>query len=237
MKRSQGEFIAFIDHDDIWMPEKLERQIPLFRRNEKVAIVISNAILFNDNGDSALYYKRNKPKIGYVFRELFGNNFICLSSTVIRRSSLDNLNEWFDDRFNHIEDGELFARIAYNWHLDYVDHPLVKNRIHRKSSTFLRPELSPQEVEIMIRKFESLFPEFKNNFKKEIQQLEYYIQYCYSLSDWKTGDNARVRERIKPFFLKNSKATIQFICSFFPYKFYMTMLLLYRKHVRQLPEA
>jgi glycosyltransferase involved in cell wall biosynthesis len=43
---SKGEFIAFIDHDDLWMPRKLELQMPLFADPE-VGLVYSDAIYFN----------------------------------------------------------------------------------------------------------------------------------------------------------------------------------------------
>lgn len=235
LKRSQGEYIAFIDHDDLWLPEKLEKQMPLFQKNKKVAIVITNAILFNDRGDKSLCYRNSKPKTGYVFKEILRSNFICLPSAVIRKSSLNSLNEWFDTRFNHIEEAELFARIAYNWQLDYVDEALAKNRIHKGSSTYLRPELSPMETEIMVKKFEDTYPDFRKRFKPEIQQLEYYIQYGYALSDWKLGNNTRVRQRLKPFLALNHRAKIQFMYSFFPYSFYETSLLLYRRYIKSIP--
>jgi hypothetical protein len=129
----------------------------------------------------------------------------------------------------------LFARIAYNWQLDYLDEPLTKNRLHKSSSTFLNPELSPQETELMISKFEAIYPDFKRRFKQEIQQLEFYIQYGYAQSDWKNNKNSHARIRLKSFLFKNIKAFASFFLSFFPYRFYEKFLFLYRRYVRRIP--
>ena len=223
--QARGEYIAFLDCDDIWLPEKLEKQIPLFYRDRETAIVISNAIRFNEKGNNALFCKK-KPKTGYVFRELLTNYFICLSTAVISRRVLDDLDEWFDFRFSHIEDAELFTRIAYTWHLDYVDAPLVKNRIHKESSTYQRPDLSPKETEMMISKFMGLYPDFEKLYFRELLKLRYYTQYYFALIDWRQGKNYLVRERLRPFLSIKFRAIIPFLLSFF-HMFYTKLFTLY----------
>ena len=51
MAKSEAEYIAFLDCDDIWLPQKLEKQIPLFEKDPEVALVFSDAIYFNESGD------------------------------------------------------------------------------------------------------------------------------------------------------------------------------------------
>jgi glycosyltransferase involved in cell wall biosynthesis len=234
LKRSQGEFIAFMDHDDLWMPDKLEKQIPLFYKDTKIGIVACNAILFNNEHDEALFCKR-KPTTGYVFREMLGNYCICFPSAVIRRSALDGLDEWFDARFNHVLDSDLFMRILYTWHFDYVDERLAQNRIHKGSSSYLRPDLPPKEKEMMISKFIGLYPDFEKLYYKEVLKSRYYSQYYFALIDWRQGQNYLVRVRLRPFLSKQFRAIIPFLLSFFPYVFYKALYTLFNKHIRKIP--
>tara|TARA_B100000519_G_C14249218_1_gene441510 strand:+ start:9 stop:974 length:966 start_codon:yes stop_codon:yes gene_type:complete len=234
LTRARGEFIAFLDCDDIWEPSKLEKQIPLFNKDQKTALVISNAIQFNNQGIKKLFCK-NKPKTGFVFRELLKNYFICLPTAVIRRKSLDDLNEWFDSRFSHIEESELFMRIAYIWKLDYVDEALARYRIHKESSSYLRSDLSPKETEMMISKFTNLYPDFEKNYYDELLGLQYYTQYYFALNAWKQGDNHNVRKRLRPFLFKKSRAIVPFLLSFFPYVFFEVIHTLFNRYIRRVP--
>ena len=234
LEKCDGEYIAFLDADDIWMSEKLEKQIPLFYRDSKIAIVTSNAIQFIEKGSSALFCKK-RPKTGHVFRELLTNYFICLSTAVIRKRSLDDLNEWFDPRFSHIEESDLFIRISYTWHLDYVDEPLAKYRIHKESSSYLRRDLSPKETEMMISKLMGLYSDFENLYDKELLKLRYYTQYNFALIDWRQGKNNLARTKLRPFLSKKFRSLIPFLFSFFPYVLYENFLILFYKHVKKIP--
>ena len=234
LEQCNGDYIAFLDVDDLWMPDKLGKQIPLFYRDSKTAIVVSNAIQFNETGSSALFCKK-RPITGHVFRELLTNYFICLSTAVIRRRALVDLNAWFDTRFSHIEEAELFTRIAYTWNLDYVDEPLAKYRIHKESSSYLRRDLSPKETEMMISKYIKLYPDFEKLYSKELLGLKYYTQYYFALIDWQHGDNHLARERLKPFLLKKFRAIVPFMLSFLPYAFYEVLYTLFNKYIRKVP--
>ena len=69
IEKSTGEIIAFLDSDDLWLPKKLEKQIILFD-NEKVGIAICDTIFFNQKGKNKQLYRKKKPLMGMVFREL-----------------------------------------------------------------------------------------------------------------------------------------------------------------------
>ena len=66
INKSSGELIAFLDCDDLWMPKKIDLQIPKFY-DPDIGIVISNTIFFNSNKKEKVLYKK-KPKEGYVFK-------------------------------------------------------------------------------------------------------------------------------------------------------------------------
>ena len=72
-KKAQGEYIAFLDCDDLWMPSKLLQQIPEFNQKD-IGIVISDTIFFNEKGQQKQLYKKRKPFEGHVFKELLKND-------------------------------------------------------------------------------------------------------------------------------------------------------------------
>jgi len=124
IKKCKGEFIAFLDSDDIWKKDKLENQIIYFADPE-VGIVTSNTEIFNENGFiKNMYNFRNLPKSGYVFKTLFTNYNISLETAIIRSSVLEKLDYIFDERFEIIEEFDLFCRISINHKLFYVNKVL-----------------------------------------------------------------------------------------------------------------
>ncbi|PIZ44424.1 hypothetical protein COY31_02670, partial [Candidatus Wolfebacteria bacterium CG_4_10_14_0_2_um_filter_39_18] len=84
IKNSSGEFIAFLDADDVWLPEKLKKQIDLFK-NPKVGLVYSDMEFFGDKFPFKKYSEMTKGFYrGEAMRELIKRNFIPISSVVLR---------------------------------------------------------------------------------------------------------------------------------------------------------
>jgi len=76
LKEARGEFIAILDCDDLWLPTKLEEQVPLLEKDEKVGLVYSDAFLFNQKGKEKRQFEITKPHRGNVFPELLCSNFL-----------------------------------------------------------------------------------------------------------------------------------------------------------------
>ena len=129
--------------------------------------MISNSYLFNDDGIIKQLYREKPPPQGYVFRDLLVNYFISLETAIIRKECLLELDEWFDEKYEVIEEYDLFTRIGYSWKVSYEDSVLAKWRIHSESWTWTRSTLFPKERRNMIEKYKSIIPDFDFSFSKK----------------------------------------------------------------------
>lgn len=122
---SSGDFIAFLDADDIWMPSKLEQQIPLFD-DPDVGVVYSRRKWIDPDGNEIPGNERILQR-GNILDQIFVDNFICFSSSIIRRSILDEVG-YFDENIPMGIDYDLWIRLAARCRFDFIDAPLVKYR-------------------------------------------------------------------------------------------------------------
>ena len=128
IKKSKGEFIAICDDDDLWMPEKLEKQLKEFEKDKQIGVVCTNGFFFGDRKKR----KISKLKDRYLsFNKLLKKNIIICCSVLIKRDVISNIGI-FDEsqKFFTGEDYELWLRISKKYKIRYIDKPLIKYRIH-----------------------------------------------------------------------------------------------------------
>jgi glycosyltransferase involved in cell wall biosynthesis len=219
IKKSKGELIGFLDDDDLWLSDKLEMQVPVFN-DEKIGICICDSYFFNETGVIKQIYKKKKPPTGMVFKELLGKYFISLETAMIRRSSLDALNEWFDPRFNMIEEYDLFVRIGYQWELEYVDKVLAKWRVHKNSWTWLYNQNFPIEREKMLKKLEKVIPEFNDKYRNEIYLVNRTCDFENARVLWADNNNKDARILLRPYACSGLKWFIVYIMAYLPYIYF-----------------
>lgn len=230
LEQTMGEFIAFLDCDDIWMPEKLEKQIPLFNDPE-VGLVFCDTIFFNEKGGSKRYYSHRSYWTGWCFSELFTDYFLSMETVVIRRAVLDSEDYWFDIRFNMIEEADLFRRIAYKWKLSMVNEPLSKWRVHSSSWTWTRGHILYEETLQMLANYHEIFPEFSSRFAQEISTLKRQIIISNALSIWRSGNSNGARKFLAPFLFSNIKIFVVFFMTLFPAKILNPLVNRFRKNI------
>ena len=212
LEKTNGELIAFLDCDDLWLPNKLEMQVPVFDDLE-VGISISNSIFFNNKGKKKLLYKE-RPKEGFVFKELLEGYYISMETVVIRKSSLELLDEYFDERFEVIEEFDLFIRLSKYCKLVYVDQILGKWRVHQSSWTWRRKDLFPKETRLFVEKITKIIPETKTIYKYNIEKLKHNIICQEFLIAWETNNFYDKRNDLKKIIFKSNKALILYLLSF-----------------------
>ncbi len=214
IEQACGEYLAFLDCDDLWLPTKLEKQLPLFN-DPAVDVVYSDALYFNALGQCHRLYGRRPYYVGDCFGELLVNYCIALLTVIIRRNALDRQPHWFDERFQVSEESELFLRLAYTHKLAMFNEPLAKYRVHAESWTFTRPELFEQERELMLQKFQELLPEFTTAYASHIKALRTRSAFAKAKQLWIAGHGAAARVTLKPY-LNNVRTSLLYVSSFAP---------------------
>lgn len=129
IKEAGGEYMAFLDSDDIWLPEKSELQISRLETDPKCGLVHTKRVRIGLDGETLLT-RHGEPLEGHVFDRLLKENSICSSSVMIRKSCLDAAGLFNEDRNNRSEDYDIWLRIAHKYQLGFIDQILVKYRVN-----------------------------------------------------------------------------------------------------------
>ena len=111
IRAASGDWIALLDSDDIWLPDKLEKQLGLAQLHSDASLIFSNGIEFGENLDERPFYaERRKFPEGDVLRRLLDRNCYWASSVMVRRSDTIEAG-MFDERLTIGEDYLLWIKI------------------------------------------------------------------------------------------------------------------------------
>jgi glycosyltransferase involved in cell wall biosynthesis len=135
IRQARGEFLAFLDADDYWEPQFLERQLACFDHDPQLDLVYSDGLLVGDSTLAGRTFMELTPSIGEVsFESLLGGNCtVILSGTVARKRAVIEAG-LFDERLRYSEDFDLWLRLAQNGsRLTFQPEVLLCKRIHGES--------------------------------------------------------------------------------------------------------
>ena len=137
VEQAQGDYVAILDCDDVWLPHKLEVQVQLAATNPDLGMIYSDCFLIDSEGRTlgTFFSKHRGPQDGKVLlRLLTGRNFIpCL--TVLMRTAAVRQVGGFNPAFSYSEEYDLFLRIAQDYHVAKITEPLAKYRLHTGNIT------------------------------------------------------------------------------------------------------
>lgn len=127
IEQAEGEFVAFLDDDDVWNKETIEREVATFREHgDAVGVVYTGSLLENERGEVVGTYV---PEVsGNVLPDLFcGRRIAPFSNIMVRKSVIDAAGT-LDERFPSLQDREWHFRLAQHCEYQPVQDPLVVHR-------------------------------------------------------------------------------------------------------------
>ncbi len=129
MEIARGEFIAFLDSDDLWDARFLEKMTAVLDAASSAGFAYCDYATFDQRGIIQVAYLPSQHKIrGYLFPQLLECDFISTGALLIRRACLARVGE-FDLRLKVAHDWDMWLRLARQFDAEYVDEPLARIRI------------------------------------------------------------------------------------------------------------
>lgn len=186
IRNSCGEYIAFLDDDDEWYPEKLARQMELMSRAQPEVAAVYTGYIVVDRDSERICGRMVPSHRGSLREQLLESNPIGgTSSMLLRRSCLDKVG-LFDETLPSFQDRDLWIRISRKFHFDYVQEPLLNYFIHAEK-IWTNLEALTRGLEIMLEKYGS-FPAFRKQCSN--RSFEFGVRFC------KAGQMRRARRSL-----------------------------------------
>lgn len=155
IENSIGEYIALLDHDDLWLPDKLAKQIPLFTNN--TVLVYSNVIAYDIRRNTK--YVVHNPKIfrsGKIIEYLSKENFIPCLTALIKKNALFSLKYTFDKDMCMFEEYDLFIRLSLIGDFNFTPEVTAVCRIHGNNEHLIHSYLNVSDISYMLKKYDDL---------------------------------------------------------------------------------
>ncbi|HEY9633636.1 MAG TPA: glycosyltransferase family A protein [Coleofasciculaceae cyanobacterium] len=124
--QAQGEYIAFLDADDLWEATKIEAQVRCLDSNPEVGLVHTWMLLVNKQGKSTGRVMSSQAE-GNVWKQLVEKNTIACSSVMVRRCCFETIGV-FEPNLNFAEDWDMWIRIASRYPFAVIKQPLYYYR-------------------------------------------------------------------------------------------------------------
>lgn len=195
IKRAHGEFISWLSHDDIYLPEKIERQINMYSRynlDKKNTAITSLGELIDRGGHKIFHPKVSKKGFlkpidafkHLLFRQCFNGCGLLLPACFFENGL------YFNEDMRFLLDWDLWLKFAIDGKSFFSDkHILVGSRVHSEQVTFKQKELHILETE---KSVDEVFKYIKDNDKVQFAKCLYYFSYAT-----KKGNYKEIQEYLK----------------------------------------
>lgn len=136
IEEAGGKFIASIASDDVWVKDKLKKQLKTLEKNEDL-VVWSEGLIIDAQGNhiGELFTQKHgaseKKKSGHIFEELLKGNFIFGSSRILKRENIGDIR--YNERLRYLNDYQFAVDLARKYEYYFIPEPLAMYRLHGRN--------------------------------------------------------------------------------------------------------
>jgi glycosyltransferase involved in cell wall biosynthesis len=214
IKVSSGEYIATLDSDDAWLPNRLEQQMKAFEHNPEAGLVYSQAYIIDAEGkNKGERIGKPLPDPERAYESLLRDAYIPVISALIRRECMEQVGG-FSESLKVLSDWDLFIRISARWPIVFVPEALALYRDHGNNTQhmLLKSGLAYKERLVLLKnaaeelsasnpKRNQILEEIDTIFRELALKTAYGLWYRYQYS--KAASYLLFAVRLRPWLFKD----------------------------------
>jgi len=217
---AKGEYIAFLDSDDEWLPQKIEKQVEILDKDEGIGAVFTDRKIMPSGRIKKIKLPKNKKK---QLKKIYRKNFLGGCSVVMVRKRVFSKIGMFDINLPSSQDFDMWIRLLIYYNIEVLNEVLVI--IHCPSSKRITKNIDAKERTLNI---------LKNKYSKYLKTCFFcrklsnlgYLYYC--MGNKKIGRNKIIESlQLYPFYIK---AWIYLVVSFINPKIFFRIRTIFKKH-------
>jgi glycosyltransferase involved in cell wall biosynthesis len=179
LKEVRGNFIGLIGSDDLWVENKLEKQLGVLKRDSS-KIVWSEGEIINSQGIKTgkrvtEFLSAPSKKSGDIFQDLVREQFVFGQSLIFNSAFINDLR--FDEELKYVNDHRFLVDLSANNQFVFMPEPLARYRLHSSNTTF-KDEKGWLKDKIILRKYflDKYIDKISNEVKADINyKIGYYL--------------------------------------------------------------
>ena len=173
IKKSKGQYICFLDVDDLWKKNKLQKQVDFMNKNKMFQIIYSNFyIILEEKNKTFIKYKKGSLPSGFITQKLLNEYSVGILTTMINKKMFKFFK--FKSKYNIIGDFDFIIRSSLKFKIGCIQEPLAYYRIHTSNYSISKRKLHINELSRWILDNKKIIKKFSlslNSIKKQIFKL------------------------------------------------------------------
>ncbi|MFA5294483.1 MAG: glycosyltransferase family A protein [Methanoregulaceae archaeon] len=189
IRNMRGKYFAWLSHDDLWLPDKLEKQIHFFEVNSNYKICYSDYFVIDFSGKvlktvETPWYPRQK-----AIRELFKSGYINGCTIIVEKTCFDKVG-LFSEQLKYTQDNEMWIRLSREYEMGRVPEKLMNQRRHslqgsKNISPFFSEKTSMLDDAFLSFGIDELFPECQTIREIPKKKAKAYNWFGNSMSHYR----------------------------------------------------
>lgn len=174
ISQAGGEFISFLDADDLWTTDKLETQLKALQENPQAGVAYSWTDYIDENSQF-LRGGFHSTANGDVYAELLKSNFLANGSSVLIRAQALNEVGGFDKSFTPAEDWDMYLRLAARYHFVVIPSPQILYRVTSTSASSNVFKMEAVSLRIINQYYRQASQDIQYQKKESLASLYQYL--------------------------------------------------------------